>query len=116
MTAAVETTVSPTARGGGGPVRDSASDRAVKKPPRGEGVFWSRRDWRSFRSRSRDECYHNLGSAVLRLPFGGGVVERRVGGAAGGGRDAAGVDPVAGDQIVLGGLGPAGAELHVGLL
>src|SRR5213594_1794501 len=111
MTAAVEIAVSPTTRGGG-LWGTSASAPGVKKPPRGEGV---RRGARAFPgSRSRNEGDQDRGAAVLRLPLGCRVVVGRLGRSLGCGGDAAGVDAVAGHEVLLGGLGPFGPELLVG--
>src|SRR5215471_1268915 len=101
-------TVSPTTRGGG-LCGASASATGVKKPPHGEGV---RKCSAALSvSRSRDECNHNHGPAVLGLPLGGGVVVRGLRGALRDRRDPSRVDAVAGDQVFLGSLGPLHAEL-----
>src|SRR5690242_19491976 len=106
-------TVSPTTRGGG-LWGISASRAGVKKPPRGEGV---QKGSGAFPvSRSRDECNHNLSAAVLGLALCGRIVVRRLGRTLGDGGDPAGVDAVAGDEVLLGGLGPLHAELLVRLV
>src|SRR6516225_4504364 len=101
-------TVSPTTRGGG-LCGASASATGVKKPPRGEGV---RKCSSAFSvSRSRDECNHNHGAAVLGLALGGRIVVRRLRRSLRDRRNPARVDAVARDQVLLGGLGPLHAEL-----
>src|SRR6478736_6992306 len=98
-------TVRPTTRGGGlWGVSSTPSACGVKKPPLGEGVV--RCAERSSGSRSRNERHDDLGAPVLGAALGGGVVVGRLGRALRDGRDAARIDAVAGDEVLLGGLGP----------
>src|SRR6185369_6650462 len=113
MTAASEIAVRPTTRGGvAGSV--SSPPRAVKKPPREEGV--SRGARRPLRSRPRDEGHDDLGAAVLGLALCARVVVRGLRGALRLRRDAPRIDAVARDQVLLGGVGALLAELRVRLL
>src|SRR6187399_3674219 len=111
MTAASEIAVSPTTRGGVAGVV-SRPPRAVKKPPRDEGV--SRGAGRPPRSRPRDEGHDDLGAPILGLALGARVVVRRLPGALRLRRDAARVDAVARDEVLLGRVGALLAELRVG--